>query len=82
MTNGVGPEGIVATATSGRTMPLCKFPEEASFSGSGAVNLAANWTCNANDRRMLQVGSDGAAAGAGAATAQQYLYEAIGLNGQ
>jgi Tannase and feruloyl esterase len=46
VTNGVAPEGIVATAPNGRTMPLCKFPEEASYSGSGDVNLAANWTCN------------------------------------
>jgi len=31
VTNGVAPEGIVATAPNGRTMPLCKFPEEASY---------------------------------------------------
>jgi feruloyl esterase len=82
VTKGIAPEGIVATATNGRTMPLCKFPEEASYLGSGDVNLAANWTCNANDTRMLRVGRDGAAAGADTATALQYLYEAIGLNGQ
>ncbi len=82
VTNGVGPEAIVATASNGRTMPLCKFPEEASYSGSGDVNLAANWTCNSSDTRMLQVGSDDTAAGADAATVHQYLYEAIGLNGQ
>ena len=40
VTKGVAPEGIVATAGAtgpnpGRTMPLCKFPEEASYSGSG-----------------------------------------------
>jgi hypothetical protein len=63
-------------------MPLCKFPEEARYLGSGDVNLAANWTCNANDTRMLRVGSDGAVAGADTATALQYLYEPIGLNGQ
>jgi feruloyl esterase len=66
----------------GRTMPLCKFPEEASFSGSGNVNLAANWSCDNDDTRMLQVGSNGAAAGATRATALQYLYEAVGLGGQ
>jgi len=88
VTKGIGPEGIIATAptstlpSSGRTMPLCKFPEEASYSGSGDVNLAANWTCNPNDTRMLRVGRDGAAAGADTATALQFLYEQIGLNGQ
>jgi feruloyl esterase len=82
VTNGVAPEGIIATAPNGRTMPLCKFPEEASYSGSGDVNLAANWSCNPNDRRMLQVGRDGIAAGADRATALEFLYEAIGVNGQ
>jgi tannase/feruloyl esterase len=82
VTKDVAPEGIVATATNGRTMPLCKFPEEARYLGSGDVNLAANWTCNANDTRMLRVGGNGTAAGADTATALQYLYEPIGLNGQ
>jgi len=84
VTTGVGPEAIKATATNGRTMPLCKFPEEASYSGSGDVNVAANWTCNANDTRMLQVGSNGTTAGADAATAHQYLIDPIpiGLNDQ
>jgi feruloyl esterase len=84
VTKGVAPEGIVATATNGRTMPLCKIPEEATYSGSGDVTLAANWTCNANDTRMLQVGSNGTTAGADAATAHQYLIDPIpiGLNDQ
>jgi feruloyl esterase len=82
VTNGIAPEGIVATAPNGRTMPLCKFPEEASYSGSGDVNLAANWSCNPSDQRMLQVGRDGVTAGANPATALEFLYEAIGLNGQ
>ena len=34
VTKGVAPEGIVATATNGRTMPLCKWPEEASYLGA------------------------------------------------
>jgi hypothetical protein len=65
-------------------MPLCKFPEEASYSGSGNVNLAANWTCNASDTRMLGVGSNGTTAGADAATAHQYLIDPIpiGLSDQ
>ena len=87
VTKGVAPEGIIATAPAtgpnpGRTMPLCKFPEEASYSGSGNVNLAANWSCKANDTRMLQIGSNGTAAGADTATALTFFNEAIGLNGQ
>jgi feruloyl esterase len=83
VTKDVAPEGIVArNATNGRTMPLCKFPEAATYSGSGDVNLAANWTCNTTDTRMLQVGSNGTAAGADTGTALQYLYDPIGLNGQ
>ena len=41
VTKGVAPEGILATAptttlpSSGRTMPLCKFPEEAELFGLG-----------------------------------------------
>ena len=88
VTKGVAPDGIVATAPAtgpnpGRTMPLCKFPEEASYLG-GNVNLASSWTCNASDTRMLTVGTDGATAGAGAATAHQYLTDPIpiGLNDQ
>jgi hypothetical protein len=45
-------------------MPLCAFPEEAQFSGSGNVNSAANWTCTA-DRRLLEVGPNGRQAGLG-----------------
>jgi feruloyl esterase len=82
VTKGVAPDGIIATATNGRTMPLCKFPEEARYLGSGNVNLAANWTCDPSDTRMLRVGSNGSAAGADTATALEYLYEPIGLNGQ
>jgi feruloyl esterase len=82
VTKGIAPEGIIATATNGRTMPLCKFPEEARYLGSGDVTLAANWTCNPNDTRMLRVGGNGTTAGADTATALQFLYEEIGLNGQ
>ena len=88
MTKGVVPEGILATAptttlpSSGRTMPLCKFPEEASYSGSGNVYSAANWSCNPNDTRMLAVGATGLTSGADTSTALQYLYGPLGLNGQ
>jgi len=47
----------------GRTMPLCKFPEMARYSGSGDVKLAANWSCSPEDARMLQVSESGRQAG-------------------
>jgi len=68
--NGTAPDAITAAHYTGnnpamgvdRTMPLCKFPEEAQYSGSGAYNNGANWSCTAN-RKLLEVGADGAAAG-------------------
>ncbi|TMQ27190.1 MAG: tannase/feruloyl esterase family alpha/beta hydrolase [Candidatus Rokuibacteriota bacterium] len=47
-----------------RTMPLCKFPEQAEYRGRGDVNEAANWSCTHN-RRLLQVGPNGVDAGLG-----------------
>jgi len=62
--NGVAPDALPATNTgSGRAMPLCKFPEEASYIG-GPTNLASSWTCNSRDHRLLTVSSDGKLAGA------------------
>ena len=46
-----------------RTMPLCKFPEMAHYSGSGDVKDAVNWSCPANDTSMLKVGESGRQAG-------------------
>ena len=46
-----------------RTMPLCKFPEMAHYSGKGDVKDAANWSCPANDTSMLKVGESGRQAG-------------------
>jgi feruloyl esterase len=55
----VAPDAIVATNTStGRTMPLCKYPELASYIG-GDVNVTESWTCRASDKRLLKVGLDG-----------------------
>jgi feruloyl esterase len=82
VTNGAAPDAIAArSAASGRTMPLCKYPEEAEYTGSGNVNDAANWVCNPHDHRMRQVGEDGIAAGAVGAP-EEYLHEAIGLGGR
>ena len=62
----VPPDSIVATNTStGRSMPLCKFPEEASYVG-GNVNAAQSWVCKPTDTRMLEVGLDGELAHANA----------------
>jgi tannase/feruloyl esterase len=64
VSDNVAPDGIVAAnSMTGRSMPLCKFPEEAEYLG-GPVNLAASWVCPADDRRLLQSGPDGALAGA------------------
>ncbi|HLJ26885.1 MAG TPA: tannase/feruloyl esterase family alpha/beta hydrolase [Candidatus Angelobacter sp.] len=70
--HGIAPNGILAAhfvnndPTQGvdRTMPLCQFPEQAHFNGTGNVNNAANWSCTAN-RKLLDVGPNGAMAGLG-----------------
>jgi feruloyl esterase len=69
---GVAPDAIPATHFVNnnpalgvdRTMPLCAFPEEAQYRGSGDVNSAANWACAPN-RRLLEVGPNGRQAGLG-----------------
>jgi feruloyl esterase len=45
------------------TMPLCKFPEEARYSGHGDPKDGANWSCRATDTRLLKVGPSGREAG-------------------
>jgi feruloyl esterase len=64
VSDGVAPDGIVAAnIATGRSMPLCKFPEEARYFG-GPVQAAGSWMCPADDRRLLQIGPDGSLAGA------------------
>jgi hypothetical protein len=52
-------------------MPLCKYPEVAQFkldpqtATPAQINSAANWTCRANDRRLLDVELNGREAGLG-----------------
>jgi feruloyl esterase len=68
---GVAPNGIIAAHFTGndptkpvdRTMPLCKFPEQAVHTG-GPVNVAASWQCTRN-RRLLELGANGRTAGLG-----------------
>jgi feruloyl esterase len=48
--NGIAPDSIVATAPSGtpwpgRTRPLCPYPKQARYTGSGDINDAANFRC-------------------------------------
>jgi feruloyl esterase len=65
VSQGVAPDGILATnPASGRTMPLCKYPEEAAYVG-GDINKASSWVCRAGDSRLLQIGPDGELAGVG-----------------
>jgi len=59
----VAPEALVAVNKSGRSMPLCKFPEEATYIG-GVVDSAGSWVCADDDQRLLRIGVDGALAGA------------------
>jgi feruloyl esterase len=64
VSDGAAPEAIVATNTAtGRSMPLCQFPEEAKYAG-GPVQAASSWICSTDDRRLLRIGPDGALAGA------------------
>jgi feruloyl esterase len=45
----VAPEKVIAShATNGkvdRTRPLCPYPQEAQYKGSGSTDEAANFTC-------------------------------------
>ncbi len=45
------------------TMPLCKFPEMARYSGKGDVKDGKNWSCPAGDTRLLTIGESGRQAG-------------------
>jgi feruloyl esterase len=62
---GVAPDTIVASHSTNdmvdRTMPLCKFPEQARYKGSGEVTDAANWSCPANEKSL--VGPNGVQSG-------------------
>ena len=83
---GVGPDAIIATKFANdnpangvlRTMPLCKFPEQAHFLGNPqtatatTINNAANWTCPPHDRSMLSVGLNGLMAGLGGRQAAEF----------
>jgi feruloyl esterase len=69
--HGIAPDAIIATkytgdvigATVQRTMPICKYPEEAHYLGTGDVNVATNWVCPPDDESLLFVGPNGIQAG-------------------
>ena len=68
---GIAPDAIPAThlanAVADRTMPLCKFPEEAHYKGAGDLKNMGNWSCPESDKSMLTVGPNGVLAGVNAA---------------
>jgi Tannase and feruloyl esterase len=50
--NGVAPDSVVATASTpgyfgvaARTRPLCPYPKQSRYKGSGDINDASNFTC-------------------------------------
>jgi feruloyl esterase len=68
--NGTPPKSIVATKYADeaetsvvRTLPLCPFPAEAAYKGTGSIDEATNWTCPETDTRMLNIGLTGVRAG-------------------
>jgi feruloyl esterase len=60
------PDAILAThfknndprSAPDRTMPLCRFPEEARYAGTGDVTAASSWSCPGN-RDLLKTGPNG-----------------------
>ncbi|HET6143155.1 MAG TPA: tannase/feruloyl esterase family alpha/beta hydrolase [Candidatus Acidoferrales bacterium] len=68
---GIAPDAIPATHLANnvpdRTMPLCKFPEQAHYKGSGDPKSVGNWSCPQNDKSLLTVGPNGIQAGVNAA---------------
>jgi feruloyl esterase len=64
--HGKAPEAIAATTKPDSPMPhslpLCPYPRQARYSGSGALGDAANWKCAAPGRETARTGH---AAGAG-----------------
>jgi feruloyl esterase len=64
---GIAPDAIPATHSAknavDRTMPLCKFPEQAHYKGSGDPKSVASWSCPQNDKSLLAVGPNGVFSG-------------------
>jgi len=69
---GIAPESIPATHLANnvvdRTMPLCKFPEQAHYKGSGDPKIVTSWSCPQDDKSLLAVGPNGIQSGANGAS--------------
>jgi feruloyl esterase len=67
---GVAPDSVPASHSTNnvvdRTMPLCPFPAQARYKGSGDVTDTSNWSCPQKDQSLLVIGPNGTQAGAGA----------------
>jgi len=67
---GIAPDAIIATHSTSnlvdRSMPLCKFPEQARYKGGGDVKDSSNWSCPQKDQALLASGPNGNQAGVGA----------------
>ncbi len=69
--SGIAPDSIIASHyvddnpsnSVDRTMPLCPFPEQAQYNGTGNVNQASSWSCQPNDKTLLKLGQNGIQAG-------------------
>jgi feruloyl esterase len=57
---GVAPDRIIATKFSGSTLtlsrPVCPYPAQAVYNGSGDVNVASNFTCVAQTESASSIG--------------------------
>jgi hypothetical protein len=56
--HGVAPDQILARANSGRTRPLCPYPQTALYNGSGSTDDAANFSCGGNLEKLHTVCGD------------------------
>jgi feruloyl esterase len=62
-------------------MPLCRFPEQARYKGSGDVTDASSWSCPQQDQSLLAVGPNGIQAGLDAAHARVHIAEKLPSKG-
>jgi feruloyl esterase len=68
--NGRSPETLIASKyrdddvkqSAIRTMPICSFPKQAHYLGTGDINTSENWSCTEN-KDLLLVGPAGIQAG-------------------
>lgn len=63
--NGVAPDKVIATASNpgyfgvaSRSRPLCPYPKQTRYIGSGDINVASNFTCEGNRQSWHNLASD------------------------